>query len=77
MISQGWSQASLGGSIPPTGGNTGSHGQCAAPPPAAAAPAAPAAAPPGVLQAALVLSTKVQPPTLLGGSGKGFMIFDA
>ena len=62
----------MGGSIPPTGGNTGSHGQCAAPPPAAAAPAAP-----GVLQAALVLSTKVQPPTLLGGSGKGFMIFDA
>ena len=129
MIPQGWSQGSLGGSVPPTGGNTGSHGQAtgltalgcnpkSAPAPmpalghpmpsmpsmppmamaqpmlaalqqilsgnllppapngAATAPPAPAPPPapsaPGVLQAAPVLSTKVQPSPLLGGSGKSF-----
>lgn len=49
------------------------NGAATAPPPAAPAPAAPPPAPaPGVLQAAPVLSTKVQPPPLLGGNGKMF-----
>ena len=131
MIPQGWSQGSLGGSVPPTAGNTGSHGQATgftalgcnpksapvpmpalghpmpmamaqpmlaalqqilsgnllppapnggvtAPPPAPAAPPPAPAPAPGVLQAAPVLSNKVQPPPLLGGNGKMFFVmFDA